>query len=170
MWLFATPWTVTHQVPLSMGFSRQEYWSGLPFPTPGNFPDPGAEPDLLHCRQTCYHLSHQGRWNLGGGLFFNFVVIQSLSPVWLILIPWTTAPPGFPVLHYLLEFVQTHVLWVSDVNQPSHPLASPSPPSLNLSRHQGLFQWIRSSHQGAKVLELQLQHQSFQWTFRTDFL
>ena len=98
--------------------------------------------------------SHQGRWNLGGGSFFNFVVVQSLSPVWLIVTPWTTAPPGSPVLHYLLEFAQTHVHWVSDVNQPSHPLASPSPPALNLSRHQGLFQWVSFSHQVAKVLEL----------------
>ena len=54
--LFATPWTVAHQAPLSMGFSRQEYWSGFPFPSPGNLPDPG----LLHCRQTLHHLSHQG--------------------------------------------------------------------------------------------------------------
>ena len=69
--------------------------------------------------------------------------------------------PGFPVLHYLPEFIQTHVHWVSDAIQPSHPLLPPSPPSLNLSQHQGLFQWISSSHQVAKVLELQLQHQSF---------
>ena len=69
--------------------------------------------------------------------------------------------PGFPVLHYLMEFVQTHVHWVSYVIQPSHPLSSPSPPSLNLSQHQGLFQWVSSLHQVAKVLELQLQHQSF---------
>ena len=53
---------------------------------------------------------------------------------------------------------------------PSHPLSSPSPPALNLSQHQGLFQWVISSHQVAKVLEFQLQHQSFQWTPRTDLL
>ena len=51
-----------------------------------------------------------------------------------------------------------------------YPLSSPSPPAFNISQHQGLFQWISSSHQVSKVLELQLQHQSFQWTFRTDFL
>ena len=56
------------------------------------------------------------------------------------------------------------------LSQPSHPLSSPSPPALNLSQHQGLFQWVSSSHQVAKVLEFQLQHQSFQWIFRTDFL
>ena len=65
---------------------------------------------------------------------------------------------------------QTHVHWVSDAIQPSHPLSSPSPPAFYLSQHQGLFQWVSSSHQVAKVLEFQLQHQSFQWIFRTDFL
>ena len=77
---------------------------------------------------------------------------------------------AFPVHHQLLELAQTHVHWVSDTIQPTHPLLSPSPPALNLSQHQGLFQWVRSSHQVAKVLEFQLQHQYFQWIFRTDFL
>ena len=76
--------------------------------------------------------------------------------------------PGLPVHHQLPEFTQTHVHWVSDAIQPSHPLSSPSPPAFNLSQHQGLFQWVSSSHQVAKVLEFQLQHQSFQWTPRTD--
>ena len=65
---------------------------------------------------------------------------------------------------------QTHVHWISDAIQPSHPLSSSSPLALNLFQHQGLFQWVSSSHQVAKVLEFQLQHQSFQWIFRTDFL
>ena len=78
--------------------------------------------------------------------------------------------PGFPVLHRLSELAQTHVHWVSDVTQPSHPLLSPSPPIFNLSQHQGLFKWVSSSHRVAKVLEFQLQYQSFQWIFRTDFL
>ena len=78
--------------------------------------------------------------------------------------------PDFPVLHYCPEFVQTHVHWVSDAIQPSHPLSSPSAPALNLSQHQGLFQWLSSSHQVAKVLEFQLQHQSFQWIFRMNWL
>ena len=69
--------------------------------------------------------------------------------------------PGFPVLYYLLEFAQTHVHGVSDAIQPSHLLLSPSP-AFSLSQHQGFFQWVSSSHQVAKVLELQLQHQSFQ--------
>ena len=83
--------------------------------------------------------------------------------------PMDCSTPGFPVLHYLPEFAQTHVHWVSDAIQPSHPLSSPSP-AFNLSQHQGLFQWVSFSHQVAKGLELQLQHQSFQWIFRTDFL
>ena len=61
VWLFATPWTVAYQGPLFMGFSRQEYWSGLPFPSLGIFPTQGSNPGLPHCRQTLYHLSHQGR-------------------------------------------------------------------------------------------------------------
>ena len=64
--------------------------------------------------------------------------------------------PGFPVLHHLLESVQTHVHWVSDAIQSSRPLLSPSPPAFNLSQHQGLFQWVGSSHQVAKILELQI--------------
>ena len=69
---------------------------------------------------------------------------------------------GFPVHHQLLELTKTHVDWVGDAIQPSHPLSSPSPPAFNLSQDQGLFQWVSSSHQVTKVLEFQLQHQSFQ--------
>ena len=83
--------------------------------------------------------------------------------------PMDCSTPGLPVCHQLLELVQTHVYRVGDTIQPSHPLSSPSP-AFNLSLHQGLFQWVSSSHQVAKVLELQLQRQSFQWIFRTDFL
>ena len=77
--------------------------------------------------------------------------------------------PGFSVLHYFLEFAQTHDHWIDDAIQPSHPLPSPSPPVLSLSQHQGFFQWVGSLHQVAKVSGLQLQHQSFQWIFRVDF-
>ena len=73
-----------------------------------------------------------------------------------------------PVHYHLPEFAQTHVHWVSDAIQPSHPLLSPSPPAFNLSQHHGLFQWVSSSHQVVKILELQ--HQSFQWIFGIDFL
>ena len=78
--------------------------------------------------------------------------------------------PGFSVHHQLPELIQTHVYRVGDVIQPSHPLSSPSPPAFNLSQHQGLLKWVSSSHQVAKVFGFQLQHQSFQWIFRTDFL
>ena len=76
--------------------------------------------------------------------------------------------PGSSVLHYLPEFAQTRVLWVGDAIQSSRPLSPSSPPALNLSQHQGLFQWVSSLHQVAKILKLQLQ--SCQWIFRTDFL
>ena len=82
--------------------------------------------------------------------------------------PMNHSTPGLPVHHQLLESTQTHVCRVGDDIQPSHPLSSPCPPALNLSQHQGLFKWVSSSHQVAKVLEFQLQHQSFQWTPRTD--
>ena len=75
--------------------------------------------------------------------------------------------PGFPVHHQLPKLAQTHVHWFGEAIQPSHPLLSPSPPAFNLAQHQGLFQWVSSLHQVAKVMELQ--QQSFQWIFRTDF-
>ena len=77
---------------------------------------------------------------------------------------------GFPVHHQHPELAQTHVHWVNDAIQPSYPLSSPSPPAFNLSQHQCLFKWVSFSYQVAKVLEFQLQHQSFQWTPRTGFL
>ena len=78
--------------------------------------------------------------------------------------------PGLPLHHQLPEFTQTHVHWVGDAIQPSHPLSSPSLPAFNHSQHQGLFKWVSTLHQVAKVLEFQLQHQYFQWVLRTDFL
>ena len=72
--------------------------------------------------------------------------------------------------HQLPELAQNHVHWFGDAIQPSHPLLSSSPPTFNLSQHQSLFQWVSSSHHVAKVLEIQLQHQSFQWIFKTGFL
>ena len=84
--------------------------------------------------------------------------------------PMDYSTPDFPAHHQLLEFTKTHAHQVGDAIRPSHPLASPSPLAFNLSQHQGLFKWDNSSHQMAQVLEFQLQHKSFQWTFRTDFL
>ena len=84
--------------------------------------------------------------------------------------PMDCSMSDFLVYHQFLELTQTHVHWVGDAIQPFHPLLSSSPPAFNLSQHQGLFKWVCSSHQVAKVLEFLLQHQSFQWIFRTDFL
>ena len=89
--------------------------------------------------------------------------VRSLSRVRLCD-PMNRSMPGLPVHHQLPKFTQTHVHWVGDAIQPSHPLLSPSPAAFNLSQHQGLFKWVSSSHQVAKILEFQLQHQSFQLT------
>ena len=87
--------------------------------------------------------------------------------------PLDCSTSGFLVLHYLPEFAQTHVHWVDDAIQPSHPLSPPSPPAINISQCQDLFQWVGSSYQVAKVLKLRLRHQSFQWigliSFRIDW-
>ena len=82
--------------------------------------------------------------------------------------PMDCSKADLPVHHQLPEFTQTHVHWVGDDMQPSHPLLSPSPPTFNLSQHRGLFQWVSSSHQVAKLLEFQ--HHSFQRTPRADLL
>ena len=95
-------------------------------------------------------------------LLVQFSSIQSLSRV-----PMNHSTPGLPVHHQLLEFTQTHAHRVGDAIQPSHPLSSPSPPAPNPCQQHGLFQWVNFSHEVAKVLEFQLQHQSFQWTPRT---
>ena len=103
----------------------------------------------------------------------NFLVVQSVSWVWLYYLK-DCSMPGFPVLYHLPEFAQTHVHRVSDAIQTSHTLLSP-PSALNLFQHQGLFQWVSSSHQVAKILEYQLQHQSVHEhpeliSFRMDWL
>ena len=96
----------------------------------------------------------------------QFSSVAQSSPT--LCVPMECSMPGLPVHHQLLEFTQTHVHWVGDAIQSPHPLLSSSPPNFNLSQSQGLFKWVSSSHQVAKVLEFQLQHQSFQWIFRTD--
>ena len=87
-----------------------------------------------------------------------FCSVAQLCPT--LCDPMDCSLPGFPVLHYLLEFAQVHVHWVSDAIQPSHPLLPPSF-AFHFPQHHSLFQWFISSHQVAKVLELQLQHQFF---------
>ena len=100
-------------------------------------------------------------------IFSQFHSVTQLCPTLCNLVNCST--PGLSVHHQLPEFSQTHVHWVWDAIQPSLPVSSPSP-AFNLSQHQGLFLWLSSLHQVAKVLEFQLQYQPFQWIFRADFL
>ena len=106
-----------------------------------------------------------------GPLQFSSVQFSSVAQSCPTLCnPMDCSTPGLPVHHQLPKFTQTHIHWVSDAIQPSHPLSSSSPPALNLSQHQDLFKWVSSLHLVAKLLEFQLQHQSFQWVLRIDFL
>ena len=94
-----------------------------------------------------------------------YIQFSSVSQSCLTLCdPMNHSTPGFPVHHQLPELTQTHVHRVSDVIQPSYLLSSPPPPAPNPCKHQGLFQWVTSLHEVAKVLEFQPQHQSFQLT------
>ena len=102
---------------------------------------------------------------------FSSVQLSSVAQSCLTLCdPMNHSTPSLPFHHQLPELTQTHVHRVSDAIQPSHTLSSPSHLAPNPSQHQGLFQWVSSSHEVAKVLQFQLQHQSFQWTPRTDLL
>ena len=99
----------------------------------------------------------------------QFSLVAQLCPA--LCDPMNHSTPGLPVHHHQLpEFTQTQVHRVGDDIQPYHPLLSSSPPAPNPSQHQSLFQWVNPSHEVAKVLEFQPQHQSFQWTPRTDLL
>ena len=132
---------------------------------------------MLPCKVTFYCSKYNKQSvfsffkNIPLSMYYGWGVssVQLLSHVQLWN-PRTAAHQAFPVLHQLPELTQTNVHWVSDAIQRSHPLLSPSPLSFNLSQHQGLLKWVSSLHKVAKVLEFQLQHQSFQWIFRTDFL
>ena len=108
--------------------------------------------------------------------FLYKVIFSSVAQLCPILCdPMYRSTPVLPIHHQLPESTQIHVHWVGDAIQPSYPLSSPSPPALNFSQHQGLLKWVSSLHQVVKVLEFQLQHQSFQWipgmiSFRKDWL
>ena len=130
-----------------------------------------------------YYFANKGLFSQGYGFSSSHVQMWELDKkdwapknwcFWTVVLKKTLeslmdcSMPGFTVHHQLLELAQTHVHQVTDAVQTSHPLSSPSPPTFNPSQHQGLFKWVSSSHQVAKVLEFQLQHQSFQWTLRTD--
>ena len=158
--------TVACQAPLSMEFSRQNYWSGYQFPSPGDFPNPGIEPRCLALQADSLPSELPGKPH--SVQFSHWVMSNSLQPHGL-------QHTGLPVHHQLPEFTQTHVHLVIDAIQPSHPLAFPSPLTFNLSQHQGLFKWVSSSHQVAKVLDFQFQHQDFHEysgliSFRLDWL
>ena len=137
---------------------------GCHFLHPGIFPTQGSN---LHL----FHLLHWQTVSLplappGKPIQFSSVAQSCLT----LCDPMNRSMPGLPVHQQLPEFSQTYVRRVSDGIQPSHPLLSPSPPAPSPSQHQGLFQWVSSSHEVAKGLEFQPQHQSFQWTPRTDLL
>ena len=167
-----------HQAPISLGFSRQEHWSRKT--STGN-------KGINFCH-FCHCLSETIKD------FFHFVKSISWASIlkfysikiwciWKLSVQFSSiaqscliicnlldcSMPGFPVHHQLPELTQTHVHWVSNAIQPSHALSSPSI-ALSISQYQGLFQWVSSSYQVATALEVQLQHQSFQWIFRVDFL
>ena len=111
---------------------------------------------------------HSVLWFLEDRSFSSF---SSVAQLCLTLCdPMDCSRPGFPVRHQLLELAQTHVHLVDSAIQPSHPLSSPYPPGLNLSQHHGLFQWVSSSYQVAKVLDFQLQHHSLKRNPRADLL
>ena len=120
--------------------------------------------------------SSQFRFNIVPGLKEDLLIIIKVCVLCLVTQscptlcdPMDCSMPSLPVHHQLPKLSKTHAHQVGDAIQPSHPLSSPSS-AFNLSQHQGLFKWISSSHRVAKVLEFQLQHHSFQWIFRVDFL
>ena len=131
-----------------MGFSRQEYWSGSLCPPPGHLPNPGIEPSSLVYPELAEGLFTTTTTLEATQKSVQFSAVTRLCST--LCNPMDCGMPGLPVYHRLPEFTQTHVHWVSDAIQPSHPLSSPSPPPFNLSQNQGLFRWISSLHQVAK--------------------
>ena len=123
--LFVTPWTVAHQASLTTEFSRREHWSGLPFPTSGDLPDPGIKPVSLESPVLAVSFLTAEPPEKPYPLQFSSVA-QSCPT---LCDPMNRSMPGHPVHHQLPEFIQTHVHPVSDAIQPSHPLSSPSPPA-----------------------------------------
>ena len=153
-------------------YRRKEKWDKIPVRTgqhkeegsdPGRkefkgfleealYPESFKQTEVLHLysrkpSKNIYFLGSQS-------LLVEFSSVTQSCPI--LCDPMNRSTPGLPVHHQLPESTQTHVHWVGDAIQPSHPLSSPSPPALNLSQHQDLFKWVRSSRQVAKVLELQL--------------
>ena len=157
MSISVTLWTVAHEAPLFMRLSQQEYRSG--------------SPGIKHVS----YISCTGRLGFllapHGKPICTIQFTSAAQSCLTLCNPMDCSMLGFRVHHQLPELAQTHVHQVDDAIQPSYcTLLSPSPPAFNLSQHQGLFLWVSSLHQVAKVLEFQLQHQSFPWIFRTDNL
>ena len=125
-------------------FSRQENWSGLPCPPPGNLPNTEIKPRSLTLQADSLPLSRLGSPISALQYWANYrrsVQFSSVAQSCPTLCdPMNHSTPGLPVHHQLLEFTQTHIHRVSDAIQPSHPLSSPSPPAPNPSQHQSLFQ------------------------------
>ena len=157
-----TPWTAVHQVSLSMGIpqARVLEWVAMPFSRGSS--NPGIKPRSPTLQVDSLLSEPSGKPDITNQLSHS---VRSDS-LW----PHGLQPTRLPCPSPTPRATQTHVHHVSGAIQPSHPLSSPSRPAFNLSQHQGLFQWVGSLYQVAKVLEFQLQHQSFQWIFRTDFL
>ena len=149
--LFETPWTVANQVPLFMGFSRQEYWSGLPCPPPVDLPDPGIKPTFLMSpalagrffttTATCEaHINTDSLIKVKNhGQMFSFSPVQSLSCVQLFATPWTAAHQASLSITNSRSLLK--LMSIKSVTPSNHLiLLSPSPPALNFSQHHGLFQ------------------------------
>ena len=151
-----------------MEFSGQEYWSGLPCPPPGDLPHPGIKPmSLMSPALAVRFFTTSATWEACLSLLSS---AQSLSHVQLFATPWIAARQASLSITNSRSSPKLNVHWAGDAIQPSHPPLSPSSPAFNLSQHQGLLKWVSSSHQVPKVLEFQLQHQSFQRTPRTELL
>ena len=115
--------------------------------------------DMLNSLSS-HKIKHLSPYNFQHAYYISQSVSSVAQSCPTLCNPMDCSTPGFPIHHQLPELTQTHVHWAGDAIQQSHSLSSPSP-ALNLSQHQGLFQWVSSSHEVAKVLEFQLQHQSF---------
>ena len=170
--LLATPWTVAYQAPPSMGFSRQQYWSGSPLPSLKSAVERNNKKDRPYTSHTTFAEPHGyliyyafDHWEQQ----FCFSSIQSLSHVWLFATPWIAAHQAS--LSITNCWSSLKLMSIKSVMPSSHLilccpllLLPPIPPSSRVSK------WVNSSHEVAKVLELQLQNPSFQWTPRTDLL
>ena len=165
------PLRVGHDWATSLSLFTFMHWRRKWQPTPVFLPgESQGQSSLVGCRlwgSTESNMTEATSSSRSNRLYQFSSVTQSCPT---LCDPMNCSTPGLPVYHQLPQSTQTHVHWVGDAIQPSHPLLSPSPPALTFSQHQGLFKWVSSLRQVAKVLEFQLQHQSFQWTPKTDLL